>query len=324
MRKLFVSCVAVMLAFLTCPGMAAAQNISGIVLGAGVGAPPVRGTVVTMFDAANAEVLATATTGFDGTYDSGIIPAGDYRVRFNNQFHAGKEGTGAFCSADVFTVLPLNTTIVDHRFSDTAGEIGDPSKEVDPKTGDLGGTVRDAVTLAPLQGILVSLSDSETAVLIATTTTDAGGNYGFTGIAAGSVKIRFWEPSGAFFPQFFGAVGADVFCQGTPVAIGDGSPVTVDTFMNRVPADSLTQYLVEEIDSFDLPAGVEAMLATPVTRLLDLLTDNNSSNDAAACGQLTGFVSRVEVQNNKGQLSPAEADALTQSAENVRTALGCP
>ena len=78
------------------------------------------------------------------------------------------------------------------------------------------------------------------------------------------------------------------------------------------------------LDSFNLPAGVEVMLATPVTRLLDLLTDNNPSNDAAACGQLTGFVSRVEVQTNKGQLSPTEADALTQTAENVRTTLGCP
>jgi hypothetical protein len=44
------------------------------------------------------------------------------------------------------------------------------------------------------------------------------------------------------------------------------------------------------------------MLSTPLTRLLDLVTDDNASNDMAACG---------------------EADALRASAATIAISLGC-
>jgi 5-hydroxyisourate hydrolase-like protein (transthyretin family) len=301
-----------------CAGTATAQNITGTVLDNEKGGSPVRGVVVTMLDAVNADELATATTDFDGRYDSGLIPAGHYRLRFGHQFHMGDDGASAFCSADVIAVQPLTTTVVDHRFTVDK----DPPKEIvnDPK-GGVTGTVRDAVTLTSLHGIQVIILDATSAEPLATVTTGPDGTYEFSGAAHQVARVRFRDPSGTYFPQFHGAGGADVYCSGTPVGLDDES--YTDAFMNRVPPEVLTDQLVDALDSLDLPASVDAMLTTPVTRLIDLLSDGNGSNDMAGCGQLTAFVSRVDVQGKKGQLSPSEAAALRQAADNVAISLGC-
>lgn len=297
-------------------GTATAQNITGTVLDADKDGSPVRSVVVTMLDAVNADVLATATTEFDGTYDSGLIPAGQYRLRFQHQFHSGDDGAAAFCSADVIAVQPLTTTVVDHRLT-----VEDPRKEIGGPKGGVAGTVRDAVTLASLHGIQVIILDATSAEPLGTVTTGPDGTYEFSGAAIQVARVRFVDPSGTYFPQFHGADGVDVYCSGTSVGFEDES--YTDAFMNRVPPEVLTDQLIDALNSLDLPASVDAMLTTPVTRLIDLLSDGNGSNDMAGCGQLTAFVSRVNVQEKKGQLSPSEATALRQSADNVAISLGC-
>lgn len=314
LRIIVAVCTAVLLSW---AGTATAQNITGTVLEADKTGSPVRSVVVTMLDAVNADVLATATTDFDGRYDSGLIPAGQYRLRFQHEFHSGDDGAAAFCSADVVAVQPLTTTVVNHRLTVDK----DSQKEIGGAKGGVGGTVRDAVTLASLHGIQVIILDATSAEPLGTVTTGPDGTYEFSGAALHVARVRFRDPSGTYFPQFHGAGGADVYCSGTPVGFEDES--YTDAFMNRVPPEVLTDQLIDALDSLDLPASVEAMLTTPVTRLIDLLSDGNGSNDMAGCGQLTAFVSRVNVQEKKGQLSPSEADALRQSADNVAISLGC-
>jgi hypothetical protein len=314
--------VTVTLTALTAPGTAAAQSIAGTITGAEMGAPPARDIAVEMLDAANGELLASALTNFEGTYNSGIIPVGEYRVRFNGiWFFRGEkaEVTDDFCSAAAVTVIPMTTTVVDQRMPGPVLVAGESYK------GAVSGSVRDAATLSPLGGIRVTILDRWSAELVGSTTTDANGVYEFSGSrfsVDGMVRVRFSDPSKTFFPQFFGGAGADVFCAGTPVFLGH-EVGEVDAVMNRVSFDFLTQELTETIGSFELPPSVDAMLSTPLTRLLDLVTDDNASNDWAACGQLTAFVSRVDVQEKRGQLSPAEAGALRASAANIAISLAC-
>ena len=55
---------------------------------------------------------------------------------------------------------------------------------VQPTTGTLTGVVTDATTGLPINGVTVSLSG-------VTTTTDSGGNYGFTNITPGTYTLTF-------------------------------------------------------------------------------------------------------------------------------------
>lgn len=318
LRIIVAVCTAVLLSW---AGTATAQNITGTVLDGDKDGSPVRSVVVTMLDAVNADVLATATTDFDGRYDSGLIPAGQYRLRFQHQFHSGDDGAAVFCSADVVAVQPLTTTVVDHRLTVDKDPREEIDGAIDGAKGGVAGTVRDAVTLASLHGIQVIILDATSAEPLGTVTTGPDGTYEFSGAALQVARVRFRDPSGTYFPQFHGAGGADVYCSGTPVGFDDES--YTDAFMNRVPPEVLTDQLIDALDSLDLPPSVDAMLTTPVTRLIDLLSDGNGSNDMAGCGQLTAFVSRVNVQEKKGQLSPSEAAALRQSADNVAISLGC-
>jgi large repetitive protein len=55
---------------------------------------------------------------------------------------------------------------------------------IQPTTGTLTGVVTDATTGLPINGVTVSLSG-------VTTTTDSGGNYGFTNITPGTYTLTF-------------------------------------------------------------------------------------------------------------------------------------
>ena len=308
------TCLAAVL--LAGPAPASAQNMAGTVWSAG--GAPLRSAEVSMLDALNAEVLGSAITDYDGNYDSGPIPSGDYRVRFADQFSVGRLGSAAveFCSAAVVTVLPVETTIVDHAMV--------PSKVVGfDFRGAVAGAVRDATTGVALQGIEVSIFGPTDARLIASGSSGADGTYAveFQAFGDGAVRVRFSDSSGAYLPRFHGADGADVFCAG---AVVPASAEGVDTFMNRVPPAQVTQHLIDAIDSLGLPASVDATLSTPLRRLVDLLTDENADNDAAGCGHMMGFLSRVDVLERKGQLSPAEADELRSVAGSLQALLGCP
>ena len=121
------TCLAAVL--LAGPAPASAQNMAGTVWSAS--GAPLRSAEVSMLDAINAEVLGSAITDYDGNYDSGPIPSGDYRVRFADQFSVGRLGSAAveFCSAAVVTVLPVETTTVDHAMRTAARVAARPPRD---------------------------------------------------------------------------------------------------------------------------------------------------------------------------------------------------
>lgn len=312
------------------PAVAFGQHIVGTVGGDETKA--LQGIQATFFDSANAEILGSTTTNFDGAYDSGHIPAGNYRVRFSDPFGVGSPGfylpeffgaagADAFCAATIVPVPLHSTSVVNEVMSHS-----DPRK-VAEFDGGISGFVRNAVTGAPLAGIEIRVHDAANATVVATTQTNADGTYAVGKIALVTelVRVRFFDPTGVFFPQYFvgaGTLGPDDFCTGTPLDLGS-IPFDVNAYLEPIPPAQLTDNLAEAIDTLNLPTNVESMLRTPLTQAVALLNDTSANNDTAVCAQLKSFISRIDIQEARGQLRPSDATALRESTGAILAALGC-
>jgi hypothetical protein len=193
--------------------------------------------------------------------------------------------------------------------------------------GGISGFVRNAVTGAPLAGIEIRVHDAANATVVATTQTNADGTYAVGKIALVTelVRVRFFDPTGVFFPQYFvgaGTLGPDDFCTGTPLDLGS-IPFDVNAYLEPIPPAQLTDNLAEAIDTLNLPTNVESMLRTPLTQAVALLNDTSANNDTAVCAQLKSFISRIDIQEARGQLRPSDATALRESTGAILAALGC-
>jgi hypothetical protein len=315
-------------------GTAAAQNITGTVSD---GVQPLQGIQVMALDAVNAQILSQTTTDVNGHYDTGNIPIGTYRIRFSDVYVGGLPAFYApaffgvttdtkggnrdyFCSATTVNVPAGNTATADEQLSQSQ-----PTLVVDPPPYySISGIVMDADTLAPLAGVQVSIVGGSNARPLLMVMTDSVGHWeaDFTTYEV-TIKARFSDPSNVYLPRFSGAGGLDDFCGGTQFSLGGDLSQLDQEYLVPIPPDQMTQNLVEQIQNLTVPSSVSTVLGAPLTRAVSLLTDGNTSNDSGACGQLTSFISRVDAEEKKGQLTSADADSLRQSAEAVLTQLGC-
>jgi len=101
--------------------------------------------------------------------------------------------------------------------------------------------------------------------------------------------------------------------------IGD-SPYIVDTsnkdnypLMDRWGADDSIFELLEDIQSMELPSGLEDSLETKLSDTLDLISDEEYN---AASNQLQAFINQIEAQRGK-KLSEEQADQLIESTEVI-------
>jgi Carboxypeptidase regulatory-like domain len=310
--------------------LAPAQQITGTV--SDLDGNPIQGMEVLFLDAKNALLAATATTTVSGTYRSGTIPTGNYRVRFLDANGAGvpgffipefsgTNGNDDFCSSAVVTALPGSTTVVDESMVHHEPTI------IVTRTGDVTGHVSAAETGASLGEMHVAVVDAANAWEVVTTTsrTDKDPGMYVASISqspSARVRVRVSDPARNYFPEFFGPEGSDDFCAAARLEYEP--PVKgIDVTMNIIPPGQVVDDLRDAIENLDLPTNVSNMLDQPLTQTVALLTDANPSNDAGVCGQLVSFISRVAIQETKGQLAPADAANLIQAAELARINLGC-
>lgn len=282
---------------------------------------PLRSVLVTFFDSTNAERISAATTAFDGSYKSELIPPGNYRVRFTaSSYYPAFFGTAFddYCLGTAVAVVPDGTT-------SGVDQVMKPSEpaEVLLTSGEIRGLVTDATTGLPLAGITVSIFSVNGEVFLQAST-EATGEYriGFQDLPRWAARVRFSDPAHAHFPLFFGTAGLDDFCLGTVVDLTSGKTVVADAFMQPIPGQ-LAENLVDQIEDLSLPENVVTVLAAPLVQAANLLTDDNPGNDQGVCGQLTAFITRVDIQEKRGQLAPAEAAELRRSAESLKAALAC-
>src|SRR5205823_6578745 len=81
-----------------------------------------------------------------------------------------------------------------------------------------------------------------------------------------------------------------------------------------------TANLVNLVDSFNLPAGTSTSLNGTLQNAINAFA---AGNTITACNELDAFINKVQAQSGK-KLTTAQADALIASANQIKTAQGCP
>ncbi len=164
----------------------------------------VANVTVKLLNAAGA-VIATQTTDANGNYLFNNLAAGQYAVEFTKP--SGYTLTGQNIGADV-TDSDANT--VTGRTGLYTLAAGEQNLTVDAgvyKTASLGDRVWNDTNGNGVQdtgetgasGVKVELYNCITNVLVATTTTDANGNYLFANLIPGTYHVKFYAPTGTQF-----------------------------------------------------------------------------------------------------------------------------
>lgn len=172
---------------------------------------PIAGVVMTLLDA-NGIIVGTTTTDSAGNYRFEGLRPGQYSVRqtqpagfLQGGQRAGSAG-GDDSMQDIIRAIPIGAgaNLVEYNFC-----------EINP--GSISGTVfvdddEDCVFdpgELPIAGVTITLLD-ESGAVVATTLTDANGNYTFNGLAPGRYTVRQTQPDGYFQGgQSVGSGGGD-------------------------------------------------------------------------------------------------------------------
>jgi hypothetical protein len=78
--------------------------------------------------------------------------------------------------------------------------------------------------------------------------------------------------------------------------------------------------LIALVRSFNLPPGTSNSLIRKLQNAIDAV---NASDTATACSSLTAFINECRAQSGK-KLTPAQSTQLINSANQIKSALGCP
>ena len=259
-------------------------------------------------------VEATSPAGASVTLDgSGSSDADDDPVTFT--------WTGSFGSASGVNptiALPFGSHVVP-----LTGRDGPTTS-----TDDVQITIRD--TTAPETGVTAAM-DGNGALLSAGSSTLSGSvmiafagsdAVGVTGFEC-KVDAASYAPCVSPLSNSGLAIGNHLFLVRALDAAGnvDGSPASF-SWSVITPAKA-TENLITAIGSMGLTAGTATSLAAPLGQISKLLSDGNPSNDGAACGKLGAFINQVDAKTAAGQLTAAQATALTGAATAVKISLGC-
>ena len=175
--------------------------VSGTVTETGSG-DPVAGARVGVLRTADFSLAAAVRTGPDGSYVT-TVAVGDYYLYIVDAAHtAGFYGPPTLVSV-----------------TDGGSATADPA--VAARAGTLTGTVSD--TGGPLADIWV-IAIGPDGDVVADTDTAKDGTYTLVGLAAGSYRIRFVDPTGGHLPLYHD--GVDAIGNATPVAVTGGATTT--------------------------------------------------------------------------------------------------
>ena len=166
------------------------------------------GVTVDLLNASTGAILATTTTNATGNYQFTGLAAGTYEV----QVVAPTGDT--FSPENVATTTGINSEVnasgLTAPITLTSGEIyNNANAGLVVPTGSIGNTVwldanhdgLDDNGEVGVAGVTVDLLNATTSAILATTTTNATGNYQFTGLAAGAYEVKVIAPTGDIFTK---------------------------------------------------------------------------------------------------------------------------
>ncbi len=154
------------------------------------GEPGIPGVTVTLLDHTLAAVpgYLPTTTDASGYYTFTDVPAGDYvvvvdpPVGFVATYDADGVGDASY-SVSLSVGAGDNRDDIDFGLAQLSSTLGDRVWRDDNGNG-----VQDLDEVG-IEGVTVSLLDGSGSTVLATTVTDSGGGYGFTGLTAGSYRL---------------------------------------------------------------------------------------------------------------------------------------
>jgi hypothetical protein len=304
-------------------------NIAGQVMSERV---PLTGAQVNIFDPINAVIVATSTADSRGLYDSGPLPAGNYKVRFSDDksfpayFGAGSTKDGDYFDLGTLVEVQTGSTTVVNM--DLAPQ--PPIVILPCYSSGFVGYVTDDTSGTPIDGIHVSAVNAANAMPFASADTANGGTYVITPpkdpMSCITVKVRFSDPTAIYLPEYWeGKISShqDVFALGAPIVLGENTRPTASTSLVKLTPAGAINNLVGEIVSTSLPQVTKDNMTVRLGRAKDLVSDNNPNNDAAACGVLKSLANEINAKQNSGELSGSEAAVLIQFIDTARTTIGC-
>ena len=174
---------------------------------------PLSGITVNVYDGAG-NVVATSSTGGDGTYGVNVATAGSYRVGFLPP--SGNGGVGSFLTQYYSNKATLaGATPVSVTLGATTPNINATLQ----RAGEISGAVTD-VAGHPLAGVTVTVYSAGSSVT--STTTDQGGTYAVGGLPAGTYQVGFDTGGGPnYTPVYYS--GKSTLATATPVAVSAGA-----------------------------------------------------------------------------------------------------
>jgi outer membrane protein OmpA-like peptidoglycan-associated protein/5-hydroxyisourate hydrolase-like protein (transthyretin family) len=159
------------------------------------------------------DFIVTGVSEVDGTYTTGPIPPGTYRVKFG--------ASSAMYKAEYF----------DGVFSDTEATPivvgpGDALVEIDATLDPLNGHINGTVTVdggGPAAGVEVTAwrPDGTDWVWASTTNTAADGSYSVGGLPAGIYRVLFTDNNGVYISEYYN--DALTIDDGTSIVLGSGA-----------------------------------------------------------------------------------------------------
>ncbi len=204
-------------------------SITGVVRDAATSAPLENvGVSLTLLDSSGE--LITPTSGWTdaaGAYAITGLPTGSYYLFTNNNLGYFNEWfdniacDGTYCAGG----LPPTAAPV----SVTAGSVTSGKNFDLEHGGSITGTITNAATSAPLQGITVYVyqrSNAGSDVYVGDATSDASGGYSVGGLRTGTYYLHTYNNEG-FLNEIFDGIQCSGYCSsGTAVELGTGVAVT--------------------------------------------------------------------------------------------------
>ena len=83
------------------------------------------------------------------------------------------------------------------------------------------------------------------------------------------------------------------------------------------------QNLMNTINNLNLDNSIRNSLKAPLNQAVNILENNNPTDDVSVCNKLNAFIQQVNAQTQNNRLSQEQANQLIQSAQSIQNSLGC-
>lgn len=190
--------------------------VTGTVTEAGTGTP-LSGVRVVALRASDFSMVRGAVTNGSGVYSLDVV-AGGYKLAFIDPsgLHAmewfdNQANSGLGSAATVTAPAAANAAL-------------------DRRTGSIGGSVTDDVSLGAVSGAWV-IAIGSSGQIVGGTATAANGSYTISGLLAGTYRVTFVDPLGGRTQEYFD--NASTYAGSTPVVVSGGATTTANAALHH-------------------------------------------------------------------------------------------